>query len=77
MTSTTLDLRQHQCPMSLLLMKRAVVKLADTQRLTIYVSDAASVHDMIRFLDLHPYSYGVDQQKTHTVITVERLSTHV
>lgn len=45
-----LDLRQHRCPMALLLAKRHSAELSQGSQLVIMISDPSSMRDIVRYL---------------------------
>ncbi|MDA9556189.1 sulfurtransferase TusA family protein [Vibrio sp.] len=50
-----MDLTKERCPMSLLLVKRYVVKMEVGEQVTVLLRDLASFSDIQHFLKLHGY----------------------
>lgn len=74
MTANILDLRSERCPMALLLAKRRSKILNCGESLTIYVSDQASMSDILRYLASQSLQVEVHHEPSFSVISVVHLS---
>ncbi|WP_407331145.1 sulfurtransferase TusA family protein [Enterovibrio sp. 27052020O] len=69
----SLDLREHRCPMALLMAKRACATLGQGQQIALYVSDSGALKDIPRYLTNNGFDF--EQQTVHgaTVFHVTKL----
>jgi TusA-related sulfurtransferase len=70
MKSDILDLRHLRCPLVLLTVKRHVMSLAAGDSSMFMISDAASMHDIERYLSLHAYRFDCESDGDYFLLKV-------
>ncbi|WP_028024691.1 sulfurtransferase TusA family protein [Enterovibrio calviensis] len=69
----SLDLREHRCPMALLMAKRACAKLGQGEQLALYVLDSGTVKDIPRYLNSNGFDFEQSVVSGATVFYVTKL----
>ncbi|WP_117235174.1 sulfurtransferase TusA family protein [Vibrio maerlii] len=70
MKANILDLRRERCPMALLLAKRESKSLKTGSKLSIYVQDAASLQDMLRYFQQQALNVELHSEPEFSIISL-------
>ncbi|MDD1792589.1 sulfurtransferase TusA family protein [Enterovibrio makurazakiensis] len=69
----SLDLREHRCPMALLMAKRACATLGQGEQIALYVLDSGTVKDIPRYLNGNGFDFEQSVVSGATVFYVTKL----
>ena len=72
MEISSLDLRDHRCPMGLLLAKRACAKLKAHESIQLLIQDQASLDDIYRYLLRTGFIVHREEQGETIILQVQK-----
>lgn len=73
MEISSIDLRTYQCPMALLLAKRACEQLDWGDKLKMILADPASAQDIYHFLTQKQFAVDTEKADKTTIFHIEKL----